>query len=244
MGTVDPESGHKMGQRRHGFTLIELLVVIGIIALLIGILLPALAAVREQGRRTQCATQIRSILQAHTLYMSENKSHLIWTGKIGVVDHFSPDSPNSSVYIDNGVDYIRYGRLIGLGLVQKREFFCPSSPANDPGFNPQVFGVAGSLPPNAVYGTYSQRGSAQGGPMRAVDMKSMKALISDFEFRDTGGRFNLPQVICHKSGLNTGYTDGHVEFVKGAFDSFYFSFGADSFPNKGDGTWGKLDRGY
>ncbi len=46
---------------KSGFTLIELLVVIGIIAVLVGILIPVVSRARESGRRTQCASQLRQI---------------------------------------------------------------------------------------------------------------------------------------------------------------------------------------
>ena len=46
---------------RTAFSLIELLVVIGILVVLIGILLPTVSRVREQGKRTQCASNLRQI---------------------------------------------------------------------------------------------------------------------------------------------------------------------------------------
>ncbi len=99
-----------MLRKPHAFTLIELLVVISIIALLFGILLPALSRVRKQAKRVLCSTNLRQWGIGLTSYSANNDGYFPYSGPgdstLGIAYGGSGMSSPSSVVRQFWHDYL------------------------------------------------------------------------------------------------------------------------------------------
>jgi prepilin-type processing-associated H-X9-DG protein/prepilin-type N-terminal cleavage/methylation domain-containing protein len=111
----------KTRRSRGAFTLVELLVVIGIIALLVAILLPAMNRARESARATQCMSNLKQINMAMLMFANSNQGYLPQIGTAGTgaeaIDITGAGAPPVNVMIR------WFGGLAGT----PQQFYAPGS---------------------------------------------------------------------------------------------------------------------
>ena len=106
---------------RRAFTLVELLVVIGIVALLVSILLPAVSKARESARRAACLSNLRQVHLTFYLYAQANRD------RVPIGYRGGNRQWDSMVFSSTSKRLVLYELLYQSGYMKDpRVFFCPS----------------------------------------------------------------------------------------------------------------------
>ena len=179
--------------RGRGFTLIELLVVIGIIAVLLGILLPSLGRAREHARRTNCLSNLRSIGQSLFAYANAYRDRLPNGNPLGTyVDY---DGANR-VMVEFNASFVK----------EPRVFWCPAD--RDP--PPDEIVTADPLQEKSArtsYEFYSLYWRPEDGPVLSK-LKGRAPLAWDID-----GAEPVSPIQNHANkGGHVVFADGHAEW--------------------------------
>lgn len=153
-----------------GFTLIELLVVVAIIAILAGMLLPALARARDKGRAAVCQSNLRQLIIAATLYDQEHNEFPIgWDSSAGQM------KPPGLWYYQLQPFLGRAATNAGGGV-----FICPSSM--------QKAAIGSAVHAGGVWGflAYAQNGYVNNGT-KGIGSKNVKEPSGTLLYADTDG---------------------------------------------------------
>lgn len=195
--------------KKKAFTLVELLVVIGIIALLIGILLPALNKARESSRSIKCASNIRQLGVAMQFYINENKGILPHGGDPRYTDNDGDRAARSVGWWDDPALWIN----VAARNIYKRSY---SEMQLDPGTQ-----LPNNLTGNSVFVCPSARdaGTSQGGSNEVATAGGYHQMYGH------PNRLPTPNPIGAKFTAGTTDTGGATTASAGGARNIYISYG-------------------